>query len=339
VAWVERYVSSLASGGTGTEVDPWDLVTARPLVAPGDRVNIKDDGPYSAFVSWYVDGTDTQGIWLRGYGTTIGDGVRPQLQGMELQGDGYILSDVDIVNTLNNYALDLSGNKCSAHSCSITQNYNATWRPGVVMRRGVTLEGCDVAMNGGSIANNAAIYFTSGNGGGSVIGCRVVMDTTGTGCNAIDGGGVGDEYNIVDCEVVCKGTSESCVMVNYNSANFRIVGNTFYGANDAGVYISLLGSTSYTNCELIANNLFHTCANGIYNSSPTVTAGLACLHNAMYSITSAQFTNIHEAFQIGTVTVPSDPCIDAANGDMRLNSVADGGALVRAAALTAPELL
>jgi len=47
MAITEKYVSSLASGGTGSWANPWDLSTALTSAVAGDRLNILDDGTYT----------------------------------------------------------------------------------------------------------------------------------------------------------------------------------------------------------------------------------------------------------------------------------------------------
>ena len=75
----ERYVSALASSGTGTSVDPWTLaqmITALSdsAIDNGDRVNVKADGTYtSADVVMTRDAIPGNPIRIEGYTDTIGD--------------------------------------------------------------------------------------------------------------------------------------------------------------------------------------------------------------------------------------------------------------------------
>ena len=82
----ERYVSSLATAGTGTELDPWTWAEAMTAINDttvdnGDRVNIKADGTYTAAdVAITRDAVASSRITIEGYSGIVGDGEIPTIQ-------------------------------------------------------------------------------------------------------------------------------------------------------------------------------------------------------------------------------------------------------------------
>jgi len=76
MAITEKYVSALASGGSGTIGDPWDLQTAYSSAVAGNRLNVKNDGVYTinSTITPTNVGSETSPIFIRGYNSTIGDG-------------------------------------------------------------------------------------------------------------------------------------------------------------------------------------------------------------------------------------------------------------------------
>lgn len=101
MAFVEKYVSSLAGGaGDGSSGNPWTLAQAIADTS-SDRINIKADGTYTHTATSTLAGAGSNGtpkVW-RGYLTTLGDGY----QGRSNSGTGPLATtNMPLINCTGN---------------------------------------------------------------------------------------------------------------------------------------------------------------------------------------------------------------------------------------------
>jgi len=313
MAYTEKYVSALASGGgDGSSGDPWTFAESIAASA-GDHVNVKDDGTHTISANWTPSnaGTDANNMVWEGYSSSIGDGgiatvqwshnstgrvftllANQQFIGLSVAASGantYQRVFYSTADSANLIRCIISGASASINTIHLYQGM---------------LLNCNVAGN---------VVLDSLDGG--VLYSKVVSPGNGIQC---DGGSA-----IVNNLVIRSGSTGG-TGIDLTTANARLChidGNTVKGFT-TGIDIGAIDAPI-----IVSNNLVANC--GGYGFAWTGASQLylpVFLRNAHYSCASGQQTGATDALGYGHVTLSADPFTNAAGGDYSLNNTSGGGA-------------
>lgn len=328
MAITERYVSTTASGGgAGTEGDPWTLVEAAASAVAGDRVNVKDDGTYnlsalSANFNPTNSGTQTQPVFWRGYGSTIGDLVRPTIVGTAsyvsiLGGTDHWFADIDFTNAASHaFQIDESAGagRINCHRCSFVASTTTGYGFNTQDQGAIgplNFVNCYFECGG----NNIALYSRELT---KLYACHAKHRGDGSIRHAIQ---IRERSTVVGC--IIEGGPE--YGLNLEADDAYVVGNTFY---------NIAGHGMRCGPGVIADNIFWDI--GGYSFYSTASLQVMMQNNAMGQLTSGRTSGLGDLPEIDPIILTADPFVDAANGDFRLNDAAGGGRLCKFAGLEAP---
>ncbi len=328
------YVTSTydTTGHAGTLLDPWGWSDLKAQVAAGDTALVMADGTYSCGTGNVFAGAGTAAacIVLRGAdasGNPItvarANGFGPiDTSNMPLLqfSNGNPSITIPAYTVLDGLQLQCAGSTgrlvvcpgtAVAQSC-VFRLYSTSSGSTVVFSSGAHLINCDVihtGTNGGSVATNVQSATSW------LIGCRLTSPN-GT-CVSI----ASNQSALLSSCVLAD-----CVYGVTLGANgiqaIHAVGNTFYDCSSAAIYQD---NHATSTVSIVANNIFASCGVALAND---YTADLPMVRflNAYYNCGTDAVGGVYGAMpEYGAITLPSDPFIDAANGDFRL--VAGTGAV------------
>lgn len=321
MAYVEKYVSSLAGGGgDGSSGSPWTLAECVANLAAGERGNCKDDGTYAQPAAFTNSGTRTSPIALRGYTTTIGDGGRATIGSMIAWNHGGGFTHFEDMEFTGNTTVNLVRTQVNSVYSKCTFN-NAGSGGGFQTSLEATLVDC---------------FIKSGSGAPIAGGmpCLVRCRVEGAGTSTLVGA---TNYlsSAIGCVFVGDGTG-SGVTLNDSIADYMQVvidGCSFYNLDDG---IDMSGMSENNWHVVIANNIFDTIAGDAIAGAAAFDGGVVIYNNAFYSITGSNLSGNDKAESVSEIALTGSPFTDASGGDFSLNNTASAGAACRDAAFEAP---
>jgi hypothetical protein len=331
MALTEKYANfDLATGfNDGTsEANAWQS-WADITFAAGERVNIKRCSSRQSLgsVSMSVSGTAGSPVWLRGYGSTIGDGTKFHWTGdLSQSGDGVILECLDGENSSGTARMyNCTGSTRLVQCRGVhTLTGSAVFAPMALRASGCVAIGCEASIAGNRAGSDGAaiksdvyavIYGCSAKGSGNAQAVYVTANF--------------DATQLLRCTV--DGNGDVGVLVNSGAPRgvLLLSGNSIYNCTD-GVQLGTVFTIGGDGCLMVINNIFYLCAGyGINNSSGTNLLEGLVINNAMGSITSTRLNGFGDVEEIGDITLSGNPWTDAANGDFTLNNTAGAGAACR----------
>lgn len=319
--YVDGAAGNDANAGTSPGAAKQTIQAGLNLLANGDTLYIKASATYliSATLTFPAGPTYTSITRVAGYGTTVGDGVKPVIRAntigisiFTLGQGGCILDTLDIdgnsqsgvtgVTVTGNYNACAAFN-CKIHDCPVT-GVNLSIGQNGLSRCEVTGCGTGISMATGSQATDCYVH-----------------DNTGVGINS---GAYSDTW--VD-RCVVAGNGSYGIYIGYSSMvrNCTVYNNVGDGIMITNNYVGIVGT-------IIGNVITNNGGYGItFALSPVATPvthpGID--YNAFYANTSGarQYLNAgaHD------VSLTASPFTNAAGGDFSLNSTAGAGAACRAA--------
>lgn len=321
MAYVEKYVSSLAGGGgDGSSGSPWTLGECVANLAAGERGNIKADGSYSEPAAFTNSGTRTSPMALRGYTSTIGDGGRATIASLTSWNHlGGFVDMSDLIFT-GNTSLELVKPGASGRYLNCKFD-NAGSGSGIFPGATIMLVDCYLRSGSGR-------PITGGNCG--LIRCHI----EGGGTNAL---WTGTNYHgpIVGCTFIGDGTGPALVLTDTISYYLHAIieGNSFYNFTNA-IDISDLDQDNRS--VHIVNNIFSTLSGDAVVGSATWNGGVTVHNNSFHAVTGSNLSGCDIQESTGEIELTGSPYTDAASGDLSLNNTAGAGADCRDAAVEAP---
>jgi hypothetical protein len=299
---------------------------------------------------------------IRGYDTTIGDGISAQMENLTLEwnvanGGGGRIEGIDILNadpaTAGNHVFrGTNVGSCCFYNCKGVRTAGAFTNPSVFS-----------LLSGGEIVNcYAEVEYTSvtstGNGilhaQDSVIAYNIVKAKCPTGdwgtaepitlvssnCGSEDGAAC--HRNLIYCDpaikygpmtvgIAAKGKGASA------SGSTSAAGSHYIGYNTVvncafGVDFTDMGANTSANTDCVTNNLIAGCPVSFFSrqdgNAQMPMCTVACGNAFDGIIAGALVPVLNRRFSV-------DPFTDSANEDFSLNSTIGGGLVARASALTA----
>ncbi len=335
--------ASGANNGT-SEADGWTAMSSvTSNVAAGDTVYFKNGGSRDgsgANVTFAADGSDTGQIRLKGYTSTVEDtGLFQTSDKFFFNGDNHRIENIDFEGgTTIRPVVTTDGGNNLFQNCKIVSTYTSSNGRTIEVTKEASLVDCYIESTDSnfSVAKIGAVYATSGDSV-SMQGC-VIRGNVGLGC--------ADPYTgsvlVNDC-IFTDATSVGMragieIDVEYNSNGWTwLTNNTFYGFSEEGIrYTQMFSATDHKN-HVVMNNIFwgdgSAGSAGIENDDTGQTSTVHFINNAFGNVDTNYLDFASDITDnIGTVSLTSDPFVDGANLDFRLNSTAGGGVLCRAAA-------
>lgn len=323
----QRYVSATASGGSGTEGDPWDLDTALSSAVAGDVLNVKK-GTYTvtSTKSPTNDGSPGSPIIMRGYNNTIGDAWGSRTNGGLLDtGNMPVLSltaDTTLLDAVNdNYwifeSLRFVGNHGTSNRTALATGYyssvvNCSFEElRIYLNRYARAVDCDLVK-----VDALGQCLTYGFGNIDVYGCRISSALA----EGVAGGGPtgGQQARFMYCLVHDCGTHGiQFKRPSYNG--HAIVGCTIANCGGSAIYISQ--STERYPMQIV-NNMITGCAAPITNPDSAYPQPIFSGYNRIRDCTSGStgITFYWDGTDVTTDlgTGDTQDYVDAANGDYRL---------------------
>ena len=341
MTYTEKYVSALAAGGgDGSVGSPWTFTEAVTGVTNGCRVNVKADGPYtitggSAAYSWIPNtrcGTPAQPVMWRGYGSTIGDGVKAKLVNggsvvsLTVQGDmnsrhNLVIRDFDIeFNGGNSSGVVQASDGAVFINCKISQTDVGTnalqYCVGGVRSVFISCEFVNAntaAVSAACIASNSHLFY------GCVFRCAKHLFSSLGSANAMP-----FQRNV--CVCTTSGNEARLSVINTEPGGDKdrptlFANNVFDGFNGGLVF-----KGDNTPSGIWLNNIFANATNGVVltnDLTDNTDHALLFLGNRYYNVTnvfSAYLDNLNSHIEpwLGFTEITSDPFEDAANGDYRI---------------------
>jgi hypothetical protein len=352
MAITERYLdvelTTGANDGT-SEADAWQTwAAAAGGLAAGERLNVKNPSTrfdVSSSVFFLQGGIGTTPVHIRGYGSTIGDGVLAQMSNAYLifNGANLLVEGLDVENGSSPASPIISVNGFNSHL------YNCIARKTGISSGTV---GSLLAFNGGSIANCyveidvdmtttsglSPIEVQNGNAYGNIVRFKsrvgAVGALAGIKCEA------GNEHasavirNLVytDRGVLPSASISGILLNNLNSnfsGNFHVCNNTIDNMY-LGVFLTDQGASTVNSSSAYCNNLITSTPIGFIGTSDN-----NYFRPTNFLINNAVDGVMAGGVEIDTLRLTADPYVDAENQDFTLNDVPGGGAAVRARALAA----
>lgn len=339
MAYTERYVSALAAGGgDGSVGSPWTFEESVSAATNGMRINVKADGDYtiiggSASFVW-VDvtrcGTPALPVMWRGYGTTIGDGVKAKLVN---GGDVKYLSVVGDVNSRYNLVIrdfeiriaGLTNGKGAVDALDgavfINCRFEQTRADGANHTYAVTGQRC---------AFISCEFVTAHQSAGAAATFQHLF----TGCLFLCANhlflSLSGTFGQAFCRNVCVCTTagNTARIANSSSESGGDANRPTLFANN--VFVGFNGGLVFKGDNIPngiwMNNIFASATNGVVltnDLSSNTDHALIFLGNRYYAVTSPfsaylDQLNEHMAPWYGFTEITSDPFVDAANGDYRI---------------------
>jgi hypothetical protein len=118
----------------------------------------------------------------------------------------------------------------------------------------------------------------------------------------------------------------------FGSAEARTQGmgdNIVYNAAGAGIVVSA-NTPGISSSSPVARNIIYSATDGIVDNQSRKIV-IDCIQNAIGGISGSRYKDIHELTIRDDIVLTANPFVDPDNGDFRLNNVAGGGAVLRAA--------
>jgi hypothetical protein len=284
---------------------------------------LSDDSRYSnngsEWPPFYItrNALETAPLLLRGYKTTPGDYGLFKMLGM-IKIDGYFTSiegfDVSSSSSAENATMLLNGTEVSAYRCraehtGIKMAIDATYTGSVIAF-------CDAKSNSGSAIRGyrACVY-----------GCRAYSSQS----NAIimDPSGI---YGYYGGRCLVTGAGGNGIVFGNATARTQGMGdNIIYNVSGAGIVVNANTPSSFSSSPVV-RNIIYSATDGIVDNQARKVA-IDCVQNAIGGISGSRYKDIHELTIRDDIVLTANPFVDPENGDFRLNNVAGGGAVLRAA--------
>lgn len=334
MAYTERYANfDLTTGlNDGTsEANAWqsdsDMLSGMAL---GDRVNIKKTSSrYSTSTVWSIgssfNASATQRLWLRGYGSTIGDGVMFEMDfgssgRLANAADKFRLDSLDIEGSRTDYVVDSSDSADGAAvaNCKIVNtNTGANDARALRMFDGVVMN-CYLEARATNSTTAAVVLDRSSLKYSFVKSTRigVYIADAGFWCTNVQG-----------CVIVGNGASATrgIDIVNYSTSypDGTYSDNTIYNF-DTGIYFDSMPAPNVAAVAYVVNNIFYDIGTGINNAgSATSVWGAIFANNGFGSITTANYSGFTDNESQDDYTISTDPFTDKDNDDFSLKAGSD----------------
>ncbi len=330
MAFTERYVTSAASGGSGTEGAPWTLAEALTNAVAGDRVNIQSDSGYSLGADTVTNvGTIVSAIVFRGYNSSIGD-----LEGQGRNADGTL-------NTTNFPVITLTGNLLNSNfsifeALRFTGSINGDLVGSAGPDQAVVVQ-CsflNTANNASARAyrtdNNCGIlncdFECSGASHASVVNAGVRLAFVGNRVKATANTHLEVNNGFLIGSLFFGATSSVGIDLLDDQINSVIYGNTIHNVgiairspNEANVSFSFYINNHITECDEYIDNQY----------SATASKVIIEINNRTKNNTTAR-TGIGDGIAVGEITTDTGgdetDFVNAGAGNFRLISAAPGKA-------------
>ncbi len=346
-ALTERYVTQAAGGtGDGTEGDPWTFTQAVAAYAPGDRVNVKNDGTYvmAGDITLSTSATATAPIYFRAYSSTIGDdGIATFTStnhSLIVTGEGVQLEGFFVNETSGNATKNFSiiGKSSGLYRCkAIISDSGAGGSLGAIAMSGDGTYVINCKIDITSLASAGyGIHTTSlvevygntvlvGNSGAAstVIGIYMLVsgdEGTTARFNNIQGGHTNGSHIGIQIDQLSGGTAGGPCMDN----NIYLC--------DVGINITDAPDIADSHTMKCINNVIYDVRYGIQNDDVGNTVKFFIANNAIKA-TSGAYDGFGDNDIKNAITLTANPWTDPGNGDFTPNNTAGGGALIRGKAL------
>lgn len=331
MALTETYANfDLATGANdgSSEANAWQS-WASITHAAGSRCNIKRCSSRQSLgtITMSTSGTAGNPVWLRGYGSTPGDGTKFHWTGdLTQSGDGVILECLDCENSSGTARMYyLTGQTRIVRSRAV----HTLTGSAVFASIGITAPGCAVLGCEASIAGNR-----TGSDGAAIsaptYAIIVGSQVKGSGnAQAILTTATAESASVIGCTIDGNGDDGIAINGGAPRAVAAVYGNSIYNCDDA-ISLPTVFAIGSDGSLLVVNNIIYSCTGyGVNNSSGTDFVEALVLNNAMGSLTSGRLNGFGNLEEISSISLTGDPWTDAANGDFTLNNTAGAGAACR----------
>ena len=320
-----------------------DFETALEGIAAGDILYCKKSASRTDFGAITVNmaaQSNTATTIVEGYDSTPGDGVRWQGAGrFNLNGDGNtIFKNIDIEDNVAQYLMRSDSNNTYWYNCRFYQNNTTAGVEAVRIVQAAHFINCYFDMNSVAAANSGTVLITSTADGSSFYGC-VFRGDRGVYTDQMGGNSINFQNCIfTDGATVpmAIGIDADLISGSTETVFFSVSECTFYGFGTDGIALRDLPDPSGNPklLSMIQNNIFcgNRATNGINIEDASHTTGVMVVGNAYGDVTNQTNGGGTNFPNLDAVTLSSDPFIDGANLDFRLNDTSDGGALCKGTA-------
>ena len=340
MTWNVKYATFGQTTGNndGTSLaDAWRTPTNMMNgVVAGDRVEMRQDPstPYTHTVNMSIrrDGTPTTPIWFRGYSSTPGDGgiCSVQWQGGGIHqfvanGNYHIWENFSIqpASTGENLGGITLGSSYSSHrnvhaagSGTLTipaSAFRSVYRAAQLSNAGATLS------NSGTNTHSMSAHE-----------CVFINDESSSNRTALmTNDAFGRHSSYTNCIFINRTavTMDAIRVERYHSSRgLTFVGNIFYNFNSAISLDNLgFGQASFSR---VSDNVFVDMARYAVEQDGTPIGSMTANDNWFHNCTIG-FSNLDNTAD-RNVALSANPLVDPANGDFRINNLANGGAVIRA---------
>lgn len=343
----ERYLNvELVTGANdGTsEVDAWrSWADAMGGLTFGERLNVKNPSSrydVSGDGTFIVSGNNDTPIHIRGYGSTIGDGVLAQMENFRISvgGSNILVQDLDILNasSINVPLFDASGFNVTFFNCKGVRtavNIPTVFR----IQNGGNVVNCYADLQAGGnvgINNYGVIMVTNGVAYANIVRIREFVadnnsltDMAGIRLSApVEHSAAAVRNLIYTDRGVYAGPVAGILTINISSGEcggYHIVNNTIDNF-PVGILMKETGVSTTEGTSTLCNNLITLCPTAVTGYPVAITSG-----------TQLAINNAYDGVMTGVVPIESkrltqDPYTDPENQDFSLNTTEGGGAVCRA---------
>ena len=347
MAITERYLDvELGTGANdGTsEADAWQTwADAVAGLTAGQRLNVKN--PSSRFdVSGSAVFTTAGGsgapVHIRGYDTTIGDGVAAQMENFRIQssGDNMLIESLDILNSdaSGQALIVMTGNNAQAYNSKLVTTQTTTTPRMIFIQTGGSVVNCYCEFGSTGVTNasqgviditNGVAYanivrFTSMPGSGSPVAGIQILSPIEHAASAIRNLVYADRDVMAGVNVCGIACGDALATGDYGG--YGVVNNTVDNFA-TGVYIYNRGGDGMVGTSAFVNNLITNTPQSFraHSNGDAEVAMLVIVNNAYDGTVSG-------VVPIASRRITADPFTDPDNQDFSLNSTSGGGEVCRA---------
>jgi hypothetical protein len=319
-----------------------DFETALEGIAAGDILYCKKSASRPDFGPIGVDmaaQSDTATTIVEGYDSTPGDGVRWQGDGrLDLNSGGNIIfKNLDIESSRNGYIVEVNSNNTYWYNCKFYQTRTVAAEEAVRVNFHSHFVNCYFDTDSAASTSRGTVYIATSDGG-SFYGCvfrgdrGIYTDQLAT-----------YALNVQNCIFTDGSTVPMAIGIDADLINssaepvfFNVSECTFYGFGTDGIALRDLPDPSGNPklLSMIQNNIFYgsSATNAINIEDASHNTGVMVVGNAYGGVTNQTNGGGTNFPNLDAVTLSSDPFIDGANLDFRLNDTSDGGALCKGTA-------
>lgn len=285
-----------------------------------DDSRYSDNGNEWPLTTITRDALETAPLLLRGYKTTPGDyGLFKIFGKIRIEGNYTSIEGFDAVtdNKSDPATIELYlGIECSAYRCRAV--HPGSYRALYAYRTGGVIAYCDARNKG------PGLYTIEGNRV-NIYGCRAYSEQG----SAIRIGA--DQHNShFGCRCLVTGAGGDGIVFGGHSAKMQAMSDSIvYNAAGTGIVVEATTPGTLSSSP-VARNIIYSATDGIVDNQSRKIV-IDCIQNAMGGLSGSRYVDIHELKIRDDIVLTANPFVDPDNGDFRLNNVAGGGAVLRAA--------